>query len=86
MHTSVAKRVLQQAERVILLSGTPSICRPFDMCGQLHVLQPQRLGSWLSFKKTFAFRCGGARCCMHVRCCMQHVHCDMHVRCVLSLC
>jgi hypothetical protein len=54
----IARQVLRQAERAILLSGTPSICRPFDLCGQLHSLQPERMGAdFATFKTKFAFRC-----------------------------
>ena len=60
----VARQVLRQAERVILLSGTPSICRPFDLCGQLHSLQPQRVGADFSaFKTKFGFRCAMPQAC-----------------------
>jgi hypothetical protein len=46
-----------QADRAVLLSGTPSISRPFDLAGQLHALQPRRLGAdFAAFKLAFAFR------------------------------
>lgn len=44
------------APRVILLSGTPSLSRPYDLFRQVDVLQPGILGR---AKEDFAHRCGG---------------------------
>lgn len=48
------------APRVILLSGTPSLSRPYDLFRQVDVLQPGILGR---AKEDFAHRCGGTYMC-----------------------
>jgi hypothetical protein len=58
IQTTVTRQIVRQARKAVLLSGTPSMSRPFDMCGQLHALQPQRLGlDFNRFKTAFGFRC-----------------------------
>lgn len=52
------------APRVILLSGTPSLSRPYDLFRQVDVLQPGILGRT---KEEFAHRCDAV--CMHT-----HIH------------
>jgi hypothetical protein len=47
------------APRVILLSGTPSLSRPYDLFRQVDVLQPGILGRT---KEDFAHRCGSGLC------------------------
>jgi hypothetical protein len=56
--TAAVRQLISHADKAVLLSGTPSICRTFDLAGQLHALQPQRLGlNFDSFKVAFGFRC-----------------------------
>ena len=53
----LAQRVISQSDKAVLLSGTPSVSRPFDLCSQLHALQPQRFGNeFKRFKNAFGFR------------------------------
>ena len=47
------------AARVILLSGTPSLSRPYDLFRQVDILQPGMLGR---SKEDFAHRCGQGGC------------------------
>ena len=57
--TEVAKKIVRNAKRAVLLSGTPSVTRPFDLAGQLHSLQPSLLataGGFAQFKTALAFR------------------------------
>lgn len=68
-NTEVAKQIVQKSGRAVLLSGTPSVTRPFDLAGQLYCLQPSLLGtagSFPEFKTAFANRyC--QRCLVHAR-------------------
>jgi SNF2 family DNA or RNA helicase len=55
--TEAAKLVVRNARRAVLLSGTPSVTRPFDLVGQIYSLQSGRLGTnYEKFKTSFAFR------------------------------
>jgi len=47
-----AAAVVRNATHAVLLSGTPSVTRPFDLFGQLNALQQRMLPD----KKNFAFR------------------------------
>lgn len=56
--TVAVRQAVRQAKRAVLLTGTPSVSRPFDLIGQLHSLMPHRFPS--DFEKAkiqFAFRC-----------------------------
>ena len=56
--TAAVRRIVAEARKAVLLSGTPSVARPFDLAGQLYSLQPARMGcTFESFKVAFGFRC-----------------------------
>eukprot|EP00803_Ostreobium_quekettii_P008937 evm.model.scf_153.2 EVM.evm.TU.scf_153.2 scf_153:8261-20215(-) len=52
-YTEAAVAVLRRAMRVVLLTGTPSLRRPFDLYRQIDALRPGLLGK---NKEQFAFR------------------------------
>lgn len=57
--TEVAKQIVHKSRRAVLLSGTPSVTRPFDLAGQLYCLQPDLMataGGFAKFKTSLAFR------------------------------
>lgn len=57
--TEAVRRLVRSAQRAVLLTGTPSVTRPFDLAGQLHSLAPQRLhgvDAFDEFKTAFAWR------------------------------
>lgn len=57
--TEVTKQIVRNSKRAVLLSGTPSVTRPFDLAGQLHSLQPALMataGGFGRFKTSLAFR------------------------------
>ena len=57
--TEAVRRLVRGARRAVLLTGTPSVTRPFDLAGQLHSLAPQRLhgmDAFDEFKTAFAWR------------------------------
>lgn len=57
--TEAVRRLVRSAQRAVLLTGTPSVTRPFDLAGQLHSLAPQRLHgteAFDEFKTAFAWR------------------------------
>jgi hypothetical protein len=45
-HTEACVAALKRAQRRILLSGTPSMSRPFDLFRQVDAAQPGLLGGW----------------------------------------
>lgn len=56
--TAAVRRIVAEAGKAVLLSGTPSVARPFDLAGQLYSLQPARMGcKFEAFKVAFGFRC-----------------------------
>jgi hypothetical protein len=88
--TEVAKKIVRMSRRAVLLSGTPSVTRPFDLAGQLYSLQPELMGAaggFARFKSSFAFRyC--QRCLVKSRRCapsgtflvhLDTLMCGMHV-------
>eukprot|EP00892_Ulva_mutabilis_P001705 jgi/Ulvmu1/11535/UM078_0024.1 len=57
--TEAARRLVRSAQRAVMLTGTPSVTRPFDLAGQLHSLAPARLhgvDAFDEFKTAFSWR------------------------------
>lgn len=57
--TEAVRRLVRSAQRAVLLTGTPSVTRPYDLAGQLHSLAPHRLHgaeAFDEFKTAFAWR------------------------------
>lgn len=65
-HTEACIAAVKRAERRVLLSGTPSMSRPFDLFRQVDAVQPGLLGEWLG---------KGAGCCVWQLCVLGGVWC-----------
>lgn len=59
--TSLLLPVLQQADRLILLSGTPALARPVELWTSLYALAPKVFGNWNTFVKQY---CDAKRKCV----------------------
>ncbi|CAM9206983.1 unnamed protein product, partial [Phaeothamnion confervicola] len=59
--TEVCLRVVRAARRAVLLSGTPSLSRPFDMFSQVNALRPGHGGDG-GGRSGYGGRYGGGRC------------------------
>lgn len=51
--TGLLLPILQQADRLILLSGTPALARPVELWTSLYALAPKVFGSWSTFTKQY---------------------------------
>mmetsp|Transcript_57836 Transcript_57836/g.62483 ORF Transcript_57836/g.62483 Transcript_57836/m.62483 type:complete len:1089 (-) Transcript_57836:1165-4431(-) len=51
--TQLALPLLQNAKRLVLLSGTPALARPAELWTQVYVLAPELFGSYTSFTKKY---------------------------------
>jgi hypothetical protein len=80
--TAAVRKILASATKAVLLSGTPSVCRPFDIAGQLYALQPQRVGpNFESFKVAFGFRCApNLKCRLYLTSSATHAVLPMWIR------
>lgn len=45
--------LLQNAKRLVLLSGTPALARPVELWAQVHCIAPKLFGSYTAFTKRF---------------------------------
>ncbi|CAB9499376.1 annealing helicase and endonuclease ZRANB3 [Seminavis robusta] len=56
--SKLALPILKEAQRLVLLSGTPAMARPVELWLQLHVLSPTLFGKYTDFTNTY---CGAKR-------------------------
>ena len=51
--SQLALPILQQAQRLLLLSGTPALARPVELWLQAHALAPDLFGNYSNYTKTY---------------------------------
>ena len=51
--SQLALPILQQAQRLLLLSGTPALARPVELWLQVHALAPDLFGNYSNYTKTY---------------------------------
>ena len=45
--------LLQDAKRLVLLSGTPALARPVELWAQVHCIAPELFGSYTAYTKRY---------------------------------